>query len=88
MKKDKLIEDYLAKPILPGERVLVKGFGSQNKQHWGITTVVEVFKDGEICKPLVFSFKQDPSDLLLVIRNSEIRDKLSLLSNSVIPRAP
>ncbi len=47
-----------------------------------------IFKDGEICKPLVFSFKQDPSDLLLVIRNSEIRDKLSLLSNSVIPRAP
>lgn len=48
MKKDKLIEEYLAKPILKGEDVLVKGFGSQNKQRWGITKVVEVLNDGAI----------------------------------------
>lgn len=49
-----------------------------------------VIKDGEMCKPLVFSFKKDPTDLILIIRNSEegLRDKLSLLRNSKIERAP
>ena len=49
-----------------------------------------ILKDGEMCKPLVFSFKEDPTDLIIVIRNSgeELKDKLSLLRNSKIERAP
>lgn len=49
-----------------------------------------IIKDGEMCKPLVFSFKEDPTDLIVVIRNSGewIKDKLSLLRNSKIERAP
>jgi hypothetical protein len=49
-----------------------------------------VIKDGDVCKPLVFSFKEDPMDLIIVIRNSreDIKEKLSLLRNSKIERAP
>lgn len=49
-----------------------------------------IIKDGEMCKPLVFSFKQDPTDLIIIIRDSEeeLKEKLSLLRNSKIERAP
>jgi len=51
MKKYKeiLIKEYLAEPIKKGDKVYVKGLGSQNKEAWGnITTVVNIFPDESI----------------------------------------
>lgn len=49
MDKDKLIEEYLEKPIKVGDKVYVLGLGIQDKKSWGyVTDVKEVMSDGSI----------------------------------------
>jgi hypothetical protein len=47
MKKKQLIEEFLAKPFEKGERVYVKGLGSQNKEAYHNTAIILSFKDEE-----------------------------------------
>lgn len=45
MTKQEKIEEFLKQPLEVGNHILVKGYGSQNKESWGIVKVVEI-KDG------------------------------------------
>lgn len=42
MTKQDKIEQYLKEPLKAGDYVLVKGYGSQNKESWGITKVTDI----------------------------------------------
>ena len=42
MTKQEKIEQYLKEPLKVGEYILVRGYGSQDKQSWGITKVVDI----------------------------------------------
>jgi hypothetical protein len=42
MTKQEKIEQYLKEPLKVREYILVKGYGSQNKESWGIAKVVDI----------------------------------------------
>jgi hypothetical protein len=44
MTKQEKIEQYLKEPLKIGEYILVKGYGSQNKESWGITKVTDIIE--------------------------------------------
>lgn len=44
-KVKQMIADFLKTPIKKGDMILVKGYGSQNKERWGRTQVIEVKSD-------------------------------------------
>ena len=48
MKKQELIEKYLSEPIKAGDKVYVKGMGSQDKNAWSsVTKVIKVEDEGQ-----------------------------------------
>lgn len=47
MKKKQLIEEFIAKPFEKGERVYVKGLGSQDKEAYHNTAIITDFIDEE-----------------------------------------